>query len=246
MPNRLITTIILIIILIGAGACFTSRAPSINAANNDFILTWSANSYIPPSYEGRALPSRGSKIEVFALPVKKLAQNPDYLYYRWLLDDDVVGWANGIGKQSFKFMAEKWAGDFHKIESQILDSQQRVILSQGSIYIKIVNPDILISDPNNDYYSITEKIATRTGKKIKLTARPFFFNISKIADLNFNWRFEDQELFGPNEESNPNLLFLTIPKGNLNKTLYKNLYLSASPKSNSGEQASINLSVEIK
>ncbi len=244
MTNRIVS-IISIIILLGAGLYLASPSPAARAANNDFILTWSANSYVPPSYEGKALPIRGSKIKVFALPVKKLAQNPDYLYYRSLLDDDVVGWANGIGNHSFQFTAEKWAGDFHKIESQILDSQQQMILSQSSIYIKIVNPEVLISDPNNDHYSLTEKIDAQTGKDIKLIAWPLFFNISKIADLLFNWTIDEQTLTAL-DEKNPDQLVIKIPSGNLNKTLYKNLHLSAGPKSNAREQASINLSVEIK
>ncbi len=242
LKNHLIITVV-IIALISTGFYFT---PSVSAANTDFILTWSSNSYVPLSYEGKALPIRGSKIKVFTLPTKKLPKNPDYLYYRWLLDDDVVGWANGIGKDSFTFTADKWSGDYHKVESQILDSQQQTVLFQGSTYIKIVSPEVLVFDSNNNYRSLVEKIETKTNEKIKLIALPFFFNIKKIADLDFNWRFEDQELFGQNEGGDPNLLFLTIPSGNLNKTLYKNLYLSASPKSNAREQASLNLSVEIK
>lgn len=215
------------------------------SAGNDFILTWSANSYVPQTYEGKALPIRSSQITVFALPVKKLAQNPDFLYYRWLLDDDVVGWANGIGKSSFSFTAEKWAGDFHKVDSQILDSQQQVVLSQNSIYIKIVDPEVLISDPDNNNYSLVEKISAGTGKDIKLTAWPLFFNISKIDDMNFDWRIDGQSL-SDQSASNPNLLNLTIPKSNLSQTLYKNLYLLATPKNNEREQGSVNLSLEIK
>lgn len=215
------------------------------SASSDFILTWSANSYIPQTYEGRALPIRGSTITVFALPVKKLAQNPDFLYYRWLLDDDVVGWANGIGKTSFVFAAEKWAGDFHKIGLQILDSSRQVTLFQGSVYVKIVSPEILISNPDNSRYSIVETLKAATGKKIKLTAWPFFFNIRRITDMDFSWQIDGQELSGE-ENSDPNLLNLTIPEGNLSQTVYKNLYLLAFPKNNEREQDSINLSVEIR
>ncbi|MDD2753267.1 MAG: hypothetical protein PHT44_01535 [Candidatus Portnoybacteria bacterium] len=231
-----------VIVLMGFAAL--PAKPTLSA-NSDFILTWSTSSYVPQTYEGKALPVRGSAITVFALPVKKLAQNPDYLYYRWLLDDDVVGWAGGMGKSSFKFSAEKWAGDFHKVESQILDSQQRAVLSQDFIYIKIVNPEILISGPDNSNYSLIEKISAGTGKNIKLTAQPFFFNIGKLSDLNFSWQLNDQEL--PSQGDNDqNILSLTTPKGILSEAIYKNIRLTVSSKNNDMEWGSINLSLEIR
>lgn len=223
---------------------FYSATPALSA-NNDFILTWSTNSYIPQTYEGKALPIRGSEISVFALPVKKLAQNPDYMYYRWLLDDDVVGWAGGMGKSSFSFAAEKWAGDFHKIESQILDPQQRTVLSQNYIYIKIVNPEVLIFDSGNNYYPLVEKISASPGKNVKLTAQPFFFNISKISDLIFDWQINGQSLPGQ-EDADQNILTLTIPEGAVTETIYKDLRLTAGSKNNEREQGGVNLSIEIK
>jgi len=248
LKNRFIIITALIIALTDAGFYFASDTPNVSAANTDFVLTWSSSSYVPLSYEGKALPIRGSKIKVFALPTKTLPQNPSYMYYRWLLDDDVVGWANGIGKDTFTFAAEKWSGDYHKVESQILDSQQQTTFFQGSVYIKIVNPEILVFDSKNNYRSIVEKITTKTNEKIKLTALPFFFNIKKIADLAFNWQLENQLISGQadQKEADQNLLNLTIPAGTLDKTLYKNLYLSANSKINESEQDSLNLSIEIK
>lgn len=245
MTHRFITITGLAIALIGAGFYFGPSTPEASAVGTDFVLTWSSSSYVPLSYEGKALPARGSQIKVFALPVKKLSPNPDYLYYRWLLDDNVVGWANGIGQNVFSFSADKWPGNYHKVESQILDSRQQTILFQGYVYIKIVSPEILASDSNSNYYSAVEKISTETNKKIKLTARPFFFNIKKIADLTFNWQLDGQEISGQ-EGTEQNLFTLTIPAGTLSETLYKNLLLNAASKTNEREQDSLNLSIEIK
>lgn len=245
MTNRFITTIILLIALIGAGFYFAPEAPSARATTNYFILTWSANSYVPLSYEGKALPIRGSKIKVFALPAKKLAQNPDYLYYRWLLDDDVVGWASGVGNSFFQFTASKWAGDYHKIESQILDSQQGATLSQNSIYIKIIDPEVLISSSSNSNYSIIEKVIAKTGQNLTILAEPLFFNVQKISDLIFNWTLDGQAPTSI-DEKNQNQMTIKIPAGNLSASIFKNLSLSVQKQADQMQQSTVNLSVEIK
>ena len=235
---------IIIVTILCAGFYFAPQTPQTNAAAGDFVLIWSANSYIPPSYEGKALPIKGSKITVFALPAKKSAKNPDFLYYRWLLDDDVVGWANGVGNSFFQFTADKWSGDYHKIESQILDSQQGTVLYQNFIYIKIISPEVLISNPNNNY-SVTERTTAKTGRNMVLFAKPLFFNAQKISDLIFKWTLEGQILTSP-DEKNPDQLTIKIPAGNLSESIFKNLSVSVKNQTDQMQQSTVNLNVEIK
>jgi len=238
-----LTSIITILILLSAGFYFTPAALNARAASSDFILTWSANSYIPLSYEGKALPSRGSSIKVSAIPTRKLTQNPDILYYRWLLDGDIMGWAQGQGKSSFKFTVTKWGGASHEIESQILDSEENV-LWRGSLSVKIVNPQVLFKTNGNNY-AARDSLTATTGQNLTFIAEPLFFNAQKISDLIFNWTLDGQTPISLNEK-NPNQMTIKIPAGNLSASIFKDLSVFIQNKIDELQQSKANLSVEIK
>jgi len=57
-----------------------SQTPQIN-----ITLTWSTNTYIPLDYPGKALPVKGSVIEV-AANIDSQEVNPQELNYRWFLN----------------------------------------------------------------------------------------------------------------------------------------------------------------
>ena len=242
MPHRF-TLIIIIALLLGAGFYLAPGAPSTRAAAGDWLLAWSSNSYVPQNYEGKALPSRGSAIKVSAIPTKKLPQNPDALYYRWLLDGDIMGWAQGRGKSSFEFKVTKWGGDSHEIESQILDSEENV-LWRGSLSVKIVNPQVLFKTIGNNY-SVKDSLAAGTGQNLTFIAEPLFFNAQKISDLIFNWTLDGQALTSP-DGKNPDQLTIKIPSGNLSTSIFKNLSLSVQNVADQLQQSKANLSIEIK
>jgi len=235
---------LLIILLIVAGLYFALAAPPVaRAVDNDFLLTWSSNSYVPLDYEGKALPSRGSTIKVAVLPTKKLSQNPDALYYRWLLDNEIMYSAQGIGRSSFQFRATKWGGDDHEIESQILDSQEKIIW-RGFLTIKIASPQILFKTTNSNYAAQDSLIAA-TGQNLTLLAEPLFFNTQNIADLAFSWAI-DRQILDTLDEKNPNQLTIKIPAGNLSASIFKDLSLFIQNKADQLQQSTINLNIEIK
>lgn len=241
--TRFATIIIIIILLLGARFYFASSSPIAQAVNNDWLLTWSSNSYTPPDYEGRSLPSRGSQIKVAVIPTKKSSLNPDSLYYRWLLDNELAYQSNGQGKSSFVFVATKWGGDRHEIESQILDSQENIIW-RGYLSIKIVSPQVLLKSPGS-YYAAADSVASKTGRDLALTALPFFFRAQKITDLVFNWSVDGQTL-GSLDEKNPDQLTIKIPKGNLSASIFKDLSLFIQNKSDQLQQLTVNITIEIK
>ncbi|MBU3901425.1 hypothetical protein KKF25_02165 [Patescibacteria group bacterium] len=234
---------LLLTALLGAGLYLVSSSPATRAADNDWLLTWSSNSYVPLGYEGRALPSRGSQIKVTAMPTKKLAQNPDALYYRWLLDNEIMYSAQGTGKSSFQFRVTKWGGDSHEIESQILDNQENIIW-RGFLSIKIVSPQVLLKTPGS-YYAFVDSVSSKTGKNLVLTALPFFFQAQKLTDLIFNWAVDGQTLSAL-DEKNPDQLTIKIPAGDLSESIFKNLSLSVQNKTDELQQLTVNFSLEIK
>lgn len=75
---------------------------SINPANIDIVWE-SQESYVPPFYEGKALPSEGAKIKVTAIPNISDGSkviSPVNLSYSWYVNDDYKDDLSGQGKQS--------------------------------------------------------------------------------------------------------------------------------------------------
>jgi len=209
----------------------------------DFILSWSCNSYVPVDYQGKALPTRGSQITVVAIPTKKLAQNPDGLYYRWLLDDEIAGYANGQGKSSFQFRATKWMGDDHLVELQILDANQK-LLARITTSVSIVEPELLLKNPRSNY-ALQDGIIVETGQNVTISAYPMFFHVKDTSAVDWQWSFDNQTLT-PQDQKNLNQLVLKIPSGKLSQSLQKVLSLLATNKSDQYEQTSASLNVEIR
>ena len=241
MTKKTFLTIVVAFILL---LTLTTNGQKPRAASlaNDFILHWSTDTYTPPDYQGKALPTRGSKIKAVATPTKKLSVNPDALFYRWLLDDEIMGQA-GQGKSVFEFTADKWPGGYHEVESQILDARENIIW-RGTVSIKIVNPEVLIRQPNNAY-SAKDKLTTKTGLDLELKAAPLFFNIGQINELSFDWRVDNVNLSW-SEEKNPESLKLKIPQANLSSVLTKNLSLVVFRKIDQLQRVLLDLNIEIQ
>lgn len=228
------------------GAIFYSAitpAPLAQATGNDWLLAWSSDSYIPPDYQGRALPSRGSTIKVALVPINKSAPNSEQLIYRWLLDDEVAYSAGGRGKSSFAFKATKWGGDSHRIEAQILDGQENIVW-RSSLSIRIANPQVTLKTSGGQY-AIVDSADSGTGRNLALSARPFFFQAQKISDLLFKWTLDGQTLTAP-DEKDPDRLTIKIPAGKLSETVYKNLSLFVENKADELQRLTVNITIEIK
>lgn len=210
---------------------------------NNFILSWSCDSYVPADYLGKALPTRGSRVKVVATPTKMLAQHPDTFYYRWLLDGDIMGWAYGVGKSTFEFTVGRWAGNDHEVESQILDAGEN-LLARNFITIPVVDPEIILAQPKTDY-AVKETLWAQTGQNISLTAIPLFFHIKNSSEVNFEWQM-DNELLVPKEQKDLNQVVVKVPKGELIQLLVKNLRLLATHKQDPLQQAVVNLMINIR
>lgn len=73
------------------------------AAQSVDIVWESVESYIPPFYEGKALPGEGSFVRVTALPTMSdggAQLSPNTISYNWYINDNYIDAASGIGKQS--------------------------------------------------------------------------------------------------------------------------------------------------
>jgi len=95
--------------------------PSLNqAAEQSVTLTWTTDTYVPLSYQGKALPSRGSNIEVVA-QLDSLQLNPEELNFNWFINNHIEKEGSGINKQIFKFTISESISKNHIIRVEVTD-----------------------------------------------------------------------------------------------------------------------------
>jgi len=160
-------------------------------------LIYSADTYTPPFYKGRAWPTHQSTVKVVALP--RILDDSDKLIpidtytYTWKRDGRVVQDQSGYGKNVFTYT------------SGLLDENVEISVkvsplnyrSEGaaSIIITPTDPKIVIYEKNPIYGTIFENaisgIYNLQRNEITFEATPFFFDIN---NLNFSWIMNNQPI----------------------------------------------------
>lgn len=212
----IITWLILICIL--PSAIHAEQSPN-------FILSWATDTYIPPFYAGKAMPTIDSFIKVTASPAFSSAIDINTLKFNWFLDGRLVGKSSGEGKSEYIFKASKSVNSVYEIKLRVLYSNSK-LLSEKTIFIKIMKPEIIwqtadspesipsIINPDNKFY-LTSK------QNINFIAQPLFFNIQKLTDLNFFWQFDEQKFEDPNKTNQHIFNLATDQIGNIVEKVLK-------------------------
>lgn len=161
-------------------------------------LLWQANdSYVPPFYKGKALPSAGSSVKVVAMPEVKSGGgsiNPKNMTYSWKKDytNNVDG--SGYGKNSFTFLND-YLENSNNIDV-IASTTDQKYSSEKSIDIGITKPKITFYKHDISMGTLWEQ-ALSDGYKIIgdeiIEATPYFIspNDLRIPILTWNWTVND-------------------------------------------------------
>ena len=153
-------------------------------------IYWSADTYAPFGYQGRALPTQGSLITINA-DLKIVGGNPKSLIYSWFLDGIFQEAKSGYGRDSFKFGIRRTSGASHTVLLKIFN-ESRSFYVEKSISIPIANPEIVVYYKNNSkvnlpYIASAKNFEVASDKEISFLALPYFFNVKSIKDLEFEW-----------------------------------------------------------
>ncbi len=212
---------------------------------NSFKFSWSAETYTPYEYKGRALPVQGAAVIIEAI-LDISGGNPTNLKYSWFVDDVFQENKSGYAKTSFEFRIRRSSGATHKILVKIFN-ESRSFSIEESIEIPIAEPEIVLCFSNGgSYFSdrMTRTADVFSDKKAYFIVRPYFFDINKLTDLNFEWRFANQDPILSSAYS-ANVLDLLIG-GKTNKDVSEtNLSVSATNKSDSRQSRSQSALVKI-
>ncbi len=178
------------------GKKIAENTVSVNSFN--VALVWSTDTFVPGSYDAKALPSVGSRVAVAALPEIR-NEKPEDLLYTWYLDAESRV-RNVIGEQEFVFTITKNVTSVSIIVEVSNLSQSLSVRS--AINIPVVRPTVALS-PGAPVFTVP-------GARTTLRATPLYFHVASMNELLFEWGFGGQSTLGVPPD--PHVLTLIIPK----------------------------------
>lgn len=161
---------------------------------SEIEFSWEADSFVPPTYQGRSRASSGSTIKVVATPrianqSGKLEKTSD-LNYRWYKNDTLISSSSGLGKNILK------------LDTDPKDSQLKIRLiasnrsgansASGDLIINLGQPEIAfyenrpLSGPNFQKQILASY--DLYGPEASFLAVPFFWPQADYKDLDYLWR----------------------------------------------------------
>ncbi len=181
----------------------------------EFMVSWKANSYVPPDYPGKALPSPTSPIEIaFELLENSRIVNLAGNEVRWFINNQLQ--KSGLGLKTLTYIPLRFERQDKTIRIEV--RRYRGANLEETIVIPIAEPEVVITPLADNIFK----------------ALPYFFNTASLNQLNFEWTVNGQRPEGTPE--NPNILELaSLPAGiNINiSVLVKNLKQVLESTSNS-------------
>ncbi len=150
---------------------------------NPLIITWQANNYFPADYPGKAAATPNSPViaSVEMIQGGKLV-NIAKSEIQWFLNNELL--ASGAGMKTASFSAKQRPEGYQLLKASVRINDNEI---ENSVRIPVTPPLVVINYP-----SFHESV--RPGGRINLTAIPFFFNVSSLEGLNFDWRINNQKI----------------------------------------------------
>ncbi|HRY62759.1 MAG TPA: hypothetical protein P5056_03260 [Candidatus Paceibacterota bacterium] len=179
------------------------RAISITPADIDAV--WEANTYVPPSYRGKALAASKSSVKIVAIPQFKTENGTNIpsseIKYEWKKGNAVL--LSGFGKNVLNTdVGSPLAG-----ENIILLASDKsgTIVAEKKIEIVPEDPEVVFYKENpaegTNYNMALKGTIGLEGKEVSVRAEPFFFSYpsySKGNNLLFSWKVDGKGV-NPNE-----------------------------------------------
>lgn len=195
----------------------------------EFLISWRAINYVPADYQGKILPSKGSAISAgFDLIDQNKIVNLSKYNISWYLNGNFL--QSGIGLKKINFTMASALDQTMRItvfnyKNNDLD---QIFLIPGA------KPEIIISTktPNDRTARNQMRISPQN---YTFEARPFFFNVSNLNDLRFQWKVNDKIVEGT--PANPEFLGLNLTSEGTPRETELKLTLNASNIANPLELA---------
>jgi len=154
-------------------------------------LLWETDSFIPPLYNGRALPGSGTTIRFQALARFGVFPTPEKdLIFTWYRNDALVQSASGRGKSSAVFPGPLLFGT-----DTIRVRVERVVgegITEASATYTSQDPQPLLYENHPLfgvlYHRALQGEAQTIESELKITAVPLFANTRDVSNLSYEWK----------------------------------------------------------
>ncbi len=172
-------------------------APTAFAA--EFFTTWHADTYTPPSFLGKALPTSKSRIRIsFDLidqgKIVDLSRHSVRWYYKNNLIEDAAG------MHTLSLVLPEFVSGNQNFRIEIPEYKGTRLAH--SLNIPLVDPKIVIEPP-----AASQEVR---APQFKVRAHPYFFNVTDIGALNFAWKINGRV---PDGNQSPEVLDININPG---------------------------------
>lgn len=157
-------------------------------------LLYDADTYVPPFYAGRSLPSAGSGLRVQAIAhfVKGGVEvKPSDIIYTWHRSGRVLGTASGRGRDTLSTGSPNLYGsDDISVTAESVDGDFR---GSASVTVRSFEPVLRLYEDNPLFgLRLDQALASTThtsGREMTFAAIPFFSTISSPSDpsLTYDW-----------------------------------------------------------
>ena len=162
------------------------------------MLWQTTDSYTPPFYRGKALPSPEGTIKIVAMPTIQsggTAIKANSLVYKWSRNNKVSADSSGYGKNSIVFR-NNYLDLSENITAEVssLDSSAG---AKGKILINIGQPFVLFYENSSlggiIYENALPGNLNMSNQEIKITAEPYFISaFDKLGgDMKYEWQLND-------------------------------------------------------
>lgn len=158
-------------------------------------LLWEANSYVPPFYKGRAIPTSGSTIRLLAVPhfvePDGTAVPPSDIDFTWKFNNGTDKAQSGIGESSATFPAAVLYGaDTIEVDASTPDG---TLAGQTNITIQTQSPQLVLYEDNPlfgiMYHAAVGSSQNASESEVSYAAVPYFAAAASPNDssLAYEW-----------------------------------------------------------
>lgn len=173
---------------------------SVRIRPTEMDLLWESDSYVPPFFRGRALPSAGTTLKMEAVPRFKLKSgafvSPGTIIFTWKRNGYVIEKVSGRGRSRAVIPAPGLFGtDTISVEARTMDG---TLAGESSTVIRSVEPRLLLYE-NHPLFGIKYHAAFGTqsfvdATEVTLAATPYYADTPTPDALTYEWKVNGQPI----------------------------------------------------
>jgi hypothetical protein len=190
------------------------------------VLLWEAtDSYVPPFYKGKALPTPDSQIKVVAIPeIRNGGQtvNPKNMAYSWKKNSTNDSTASGYGKNSYSYTND-YLEEMESV-SVVATTTDQKYSAEGQITVSAYQPKILFYKHDESLGTLWER-AIPNGYVIEgneiIEAAPYFISPEDLRVPSLVWEWSINDVYVPVNEIRKTILPLKADPGASGTSLIK-------------------------